>query len=454
MKLRALMCRLLCSLIAVGGMAAVLAAEAPRPNVLVILTDDQGRGDYSAFGTPDIHTPALDRLFREGMTFDNFFANSCVCSPSRAALMTGCYPDRVGVPGVIRQWPEDSWGWLSPRVTLLPQVLKRAGYHSAIVGKWHLGLESPNTPTERGFDFFHGFLGDMMDDYWTHLRGGVNFMRRNREVVDPKGHATDVFTDWACEYLTERARAKKPFFLYLAYNAPHDPIQPPPEWLDRVRQREPSMNPKRQKLVALIEHLDSGIGRVLDTLDRLKLANNTLVIYTSDNGGVLANGANNGPWRGEKCHMYEGGLRVPGAARWPARIQAGSRTSRFTLTMDIFATVAEVAGAKPPAGIDGVSFLPALSGHDTPDTPREFYFVRREGGIAYGGKTIEALRCGDWKILQDSPFAPLELYNLATDPKETTDLSKEQRKVFRDLDAALRLHIQRGGGVPWQPAAK
>ena len=214
------------------------------------------------------------------------------------------------------------------------------------------------------------------------------------------------------------------------------------------------MNPKRQKLVALIEHLDSGIGRVLETLDRLKLAENTLIIYTSDNGGVLDNGANNGPWRGAKCHMYEGGLRVPGAARWPARIQAGSRTARFTLTMDIFATAAAAAGVQPPAGIDGVSFLPALMGDKTPDTAREFYFVRREGGIAYGGKTIEALRCGDWKILQDSPFAPLELYNLATDPKETTDLSKEQRKVFRDMDAALRLHVQRGGAVPWQPPAK
>ena len=454
MNLRALTSRLFCSLAAVAWMAAAHAADAPRPNVLVILTDDQGRGDYSAFGTPDIRTPALDRLFREGMTFDNFFANSCVCSPSRAALMTGCYPDRVGVSGVIRQWPEDSWGWLSPRVTLLPQLLKRAGYQSAIVGKWHLGFDSPNTPTERGFDFFHGFLGDMMDDYWTHLRGGVNFMRCNREVVDPKGHATDVFTGWACDYLAERARAKEPFFLYLAYNAPHDPIQPPPEWLERIKQREPAMNPKRQKLVALIEHLDSGIGRVLETLDRLKLADNTLVIFTSDNGGVLANGANNGPWRGEKCHMYEGGLRVPGAARWPARIKAGSRTGRFTLTMDIFATLAEVAGVKPPADVDGVSFLPSLLGGNPPEAQREFYFVRREGGIAYGGKTIEALRRGDWKILQDSPFAPLELYNLAADPKETTDLAKEQRKIFRDMDAALRLHVQRGGEVPWQPPAK
>jgi arylsulfatase A-like enzyme len=145
---------------------SALPAEAPKPNMVVILTDDQGRGDYSDFGANDLRTPHMDRLFHEGMTFNNFYANSCVCSPTRAALLTGCHPDRVGVPGVIREEkPSDSWGWLSPQATLLPQVLKSAGYHSALIGKWHLGIASPNTPTERGFDFFHGFLGDMMDDY-------------------------------------------------------------------------------------------------------------------------------------------------------------------------------------------------------------------------------------------------------------------------------------------------
>lgn len=155
-------------------------ARGGKPNILVILTDDQGRGDYSAFGTKDIRTPHMDRLCREGLTFQNFFANSCVCSPTRAALLTGCYPDRVGVPGVIREeTPDDSWGYLTPRATLLPQLLTPAGYHTAIIGKWHLGIGTPNTPTERGFDFFHGFLGDMMDDYWTHRRHGHNFMRCN-----------------------------------------------------------------------------------------------------------------------------------------------------------------------------------------------------------------------------------------------------------------------------------
>jgi len=393
----------------------------------------------------------VDRLCREGMTFQNFFANSCVCSPTRAALLTGCYPDRVGVPGVIREeTPSDSWGYLLPGASLLPQRLKPAGYHTALIGKWHLGIGSPNTPTERGFDFFHGFLGDMMDDYWTHQRHGHNFMRHNLEVIAPQGHATDVFTGWACDYLAERAKVGGPFFLYLAYNAPHDPIQPPPEWLAKVKQREPGLTEKRAKLVALIEHLDAGIGQVLDTLDRTGLATNTLVIFTSDNGGVLANGANNGPWRGEKQHLYEGGLRVPGAARWPGVIKPGSRTERMTLTMDIFATACEAAGVTPPQGIDGVSFLPALIGKPQSSPKRDLYFVRREGGPTYGGKTIDAFRRDDWKLLQDSPFQPLELYDLKSDPQETTDLAAKNRKMFNELAAALRQQIQRAGAVPWQ----
>lgn len=433
------------------GQAPISAAI--KPNILVILADDLGRGDYSAFGTKDIRTPGIDRLCREGMTFDNSYANSCACSPTRAALMTGRYPDRAGVPGVIRHTPENSWGWLSPRVTLLPQALKRAGYHSAIVGKWHLGLESPNTPTERGFDFFHGFLGDMMEDYWTHRRGGQNFMRRNREVIDPQGHATDLFTGWACDYLAERATSRKPFFLYLAYNAPHDPIQPPPEWLAKVIAREPGLSEQRAKLVALIEHFDAGVGKVLDTLDRLKLADNTLVVLTSDNGGMLQFGANNGPWRSGKTHVYEGGLRVPGVARWPGRVAPGSRTARVTLTMDIFATALDVAGLQPPPDTDGVSFLPALLGRADAEPKRDCYFVLREGGPLFGGKTIEALRRGDWKVVQDRPSAALELYNLQRDPQETTDLAAKEKAVLRDLTAALRVQIQRGGAVPWQPSS-
>ncbi len=429
----------------------VATACAAPPNLIVILSDDQGRGDYSAFGTADIRTPAIDRLYREGMDLQNFRANCPVCSPTRAALLTGCYPDRVGVPGVIRTHPENSWGRLSPQAVLLPKLLKSAGYHTAIIGKWHLGLKSPDTPNDRGFDTFRGYLGDMMDDYTTHRRHGINYMRRNREEIDPSGHATDLFTNWAVEYLEERARSDQRFFLYLAYNAPHDPVQPPPEWEKRVRERQPGLSAERTRLVALIEHMDAGIGRVLDALDRLDLAGKTLVIFTSDNGGVLKNGANNGPYRGAKQHMYEGGLRVPGVARWPGRIAAGSRSERPVATMDLYPTLCEAAGVKTPSDLDGISILTTLLGRAVPDTSRELYFVRREGGTAYGGKTIEALIRGDWKLLQDSPFGPRELYNLRNDPRETTNLIAKERGIAVDLSAAMSRHIQRGGRVPWQP---
>lgn len=453
-------CRRVCASVVLALAAAVTAssnwasrAAEDRPNVLIILADDLGRADYSACGTTDIRTPAIDRLCREGMTFDHFYANSCVCSPTRAALLTGCYPDRVGVPGVIRDVPQNSWGYLSADAVLLPALLKQAGYHTAVVGKWHLGYEAPNAPGDRGFDFFHGFLGDMMDDYVSHLRNGRNFMRKNREVIEPAGHATDLFTAWACDYLTERARGKQPFFLYLAYNAPHDPVQPPREWLEKIRRREPQMSPKRASLVALIEQMDDGIGKVLDTLERTGQAQNTLVIFTSDNGGILGNGAHNGPWRSEKQHMYEGGLRVPCAVRWPGHIKAASKSDRIGVTMDLFPTVLEAAGQAVPPGIDGVSLLATLQGKDAPAAPRELYFVRREGGPAYGGKTIEALRRGKWKLVQDSPFGPLELFDLEADPGETTSLAAQEPRILQELSAAMRRHIQRGGVVPWQPRA-
>jgi len=268
--------------------------------------------------------------------------------------------------------------------------------------------------------------------------------------VTPEGHATDVFSHWACDYLTDRAASKTPFFLYLAYNAPHDPIQPLGAWLEKVKKREPALEEKRAKLVALIEHLDEGIGKVLARLDELKLRDNTLVIFTSDNGGLLSSGANNGPWRSGKTHMYEGGLRVPFAARWPAQIKAGSSTERQATSTDIFAVACEVAGESAPKDIDGITFLPTLLGENQPEPERSHYFIRREGGPQYGGKTIDAIIKGDWKLLQDSPFGAQELYNLKADPQETTDLAAKEKKTFLELSALLRKEGQRGGTVGWQ----
>ncbi len=437
-----------------AGPRPAAAQQPQRPNVLVILADDLGYGDvgYQQVAR-DIRTPHIDRLAREGMVLQNFYANCPVCSPTRASLLTGCYPDRVGVPGVIRTHAENNWGYLSPRAVLLPEVLRRAGYRTGIVGKWHLGLREPNLPHLRGFEHVRAFLGDMMDDYWTHRRHGINYMHDGKRFIDPKGHATDVFTRWAVEFIRRQAQAdaKRPFFLYLAYNAPHVPIQPPPEWLDRVRKRHPELPLRRAKLVALIEHMDHGIGQVLAALDETGLAKNTLVIFTSDNGGQLSAGANNGPWRDGKQSMYEGGLRVPAVVRWPGVVAPGSRCAQVLLTMDIFPTVVEAAGGECPPGIDGRSFLPYLKGaKEVPWPERSLYFVRREGGLRYGGKTIEALRLGPWKLVINSPFGPPELFHLQRDPQEKHDLRSKAPGQYRRLAAMLRRHIQRGGQVPWQ----
>ena len=426
-----------------------LAADSP-PNVLIILADDLGYGDLSCFGATDLQSPHVDGLASEGMRLTEFYANCPVCSPTRAALLTGWYQDMVGVPGVIRTHVDNNWGYLAPEAVLLPSLLGPAGYHSAIIGKWHLGLEAPNRPNDRGFDLFHGFLGDMMDDYWHHRRHDINYMRHNDREIDPEGHATDLFTNWACDYLQSRAEADEPFFLYLAYNAPHTPIQPPPEWLAKVQEREPDMTEKRAKLVALIEHMDAGVGRVLSCLEETGLAESTMVVFTSDNGGQLNVGANNGPLRDGKQSVYEGGLKVPCVVRWPGVVEAGSASTQRAMSRDLFPTVLEAAGVTCPHPIDGVSIVPTLSGKGQVPLREFWVFRRREGGLRYGGKTIDAIRQGDWKLLQNSPFQPLELYNLAEDPLEETDLAQREKGTLQRLNAELRRQIQRFGSVPWQ----
>lgn len=437
----------LAALCAAGPVQA--AGNAPRPNFLLIYADDLGYGDVSTYHESDVKTPNIDRIAAEGMLFTAMRANCTVCSPSRAALLTGRHADRVGVPGVIRTHAENSWGYLDPRVPTLADELKRAGYHTGLVGKWHLGLESPNTPNERGFELFQGFLGDMMDSYTTHRRHGHNYLRHNGQEIDPRGHATDLFSDWAAGYLRDRAREPgQPFLLYLAYNAPHFPIEPPDEWLEKVRQRAPQLDQKRAANVALVEHLDAGIGRVLAALQQTGLDKQTLVVFTSDNGGSLPHAQNNDPWRDGKQSHYDGGLRVPFVVRWPGRVKPASQCDYAGQNFDLFPTFLELAGAGLPGDIDAVSLVPLLEG-GTITASRDLYFTRREGGPAYGGKSYEALIRGDWKLLQNDPYSPLELYNLRDDPRETTNLAATHRKVVNELSAALRAQIQRGGSTPW-----
>ncbi len=424
------------------------AESKSKPNIIVILVDDLGYGDLSCQGGTDIRTPHIDQLFEKGLKFKQFYANCTVCSPTRASLLSGCYPDMVGVPGVIRTNEMNSWGYFKEDAITLPEMLKKAGYKTAIIGKWHLGLESPNTPNERGFDFFHGFLGDMMDNYWTHQRQGNNYMRLNDQEIKPEGHATDVFSNWAVDYLTKQRNEKKPFFLYLAYNAPHFPIQPPDDWFNKVKAREKGISEKRAKNVAFVEHLDDGIGKVMEALKKSGLEKNTLIVFSSDNGGHLPSGASNGNLRGGKQDMYEGGIRVPAVFVWKEKIKPSTASDNLGLMMDIYPTLCEIAGIDIDHRIDGMSLYRTLQGNSQTTDKRAVYFMRREGGH-YSGLCYYAVRYGPYKLVQNTPFEPMQLFNLETDPLEQIPLDPMSEK-FKQMRNMLAEHIRKAGAVPWQ----
>ena len=294
----------------------------------------------------------------------------------------------------------------------------------------------------------------MMDHYYTHRRHGHNYMRDNETEIDPEGHATDLFTQWAIETVEQCAQDEDPFLLYLAYNAPHTPIQPPDEWLAKVRRREPEISDRRARYVALVEHMDAGIGRVREAIDTCGIASDTFVIYVSDNGGQVDAGASNGPLRGAKQQMYEGGIRVPCCACQPGTIPPGKVSDEPAMLMDLFPTACEIAGVEITHEIDGYSLLPTLKGHSQDFSSRCFYWVRREGGKwsnrTYLGNAYHGVRLGNLKLLHDDAFRPLELYDVNADPKETCDLASDRVADMNALSKHLQEQVQKGGGTPWQ----
>jgi arylsulfatase A-like enzyme len=429
--------------------AVAQSTTTSKPNIIFILADDLGYADLSFTGGKDVRTPHIDALASKGMFLKNFYANSTVCSPSRAALLTGKYPDLVGVPGVIRQQEKDSWGYLKEDAILLPAVLKKSGYQTAIIGKWHLGFEKPNIPNHKGFDQFKGFLGDMMDDYYTHRRDGINWMRENEKEIDPKGHATDLFTDWAIDYVVEKNKSTSPFFLYLAYNAPHFPIQPPVEFLEKVKQREPDATESRAKNIALVEHLDASIGKLMATLEASGQMNNTIIVFSSDNGGSLPHGQSNGTLNGGKQDMLEGGIKVPAVVAWKDKIKAGSSSDQLALLMDLFPTLANIGGASIEHPINGINLTAVLKGGAPIQTDRTVYWMRREGG-QHNGLAYYAARKGIVKILQNNPFEPFKGYDLERDPLEKNPINPKDHEQFKALKYSLQEHIRASGKVPWQ----
>jgi arylsulfatase A-like enzyme len=416
-----------------------------KPNIIFILADDLGYGDLGCYGAKDILTPNIDKLSENGIKFTRAYANSTVCSPSRAAILTGNYPDAVGVPGVIRDMPNNSWGNLKDDVVTLPESLQKFNYTTALIGKWHLGYESPDLPNDRGFQYFKGYVGDMMDDYYTHERAGINWMRENQKHIIPKGHATDLFTDWTLDYLEKQKKQQQPFFLFLTYNAPHDPVQPPQDWLKKVQLREQKAIPKRQKMIALIEHLDYNVGRILNYLKSSHLDRNTIIVFTSDNGGSMEHGASNLPFSGGKGDMLEGGIRVPCLVSLP--YQSFKTVSDTPLIlMDFSPTFIKLAGGKLDDELPS-KLIPIVVGTKDTQLERNMIWMRREGH-KYGGKDYFAISDGRYKFLQINPFSPYKLYDLFEDPQETKPIDFPDKEQY--LFKALTKHIQTAGAIPWQ----
>lgn len=425
------------------GLAAC-AGRAPErrgpPNLLLIMADDLGYGDIGAFGRSDYDTPVLDRLVSEGVRLTQAYAAAPVCSPTRVALMTGAYPARIEV-GLYEPLTTHPLG-LAPEPPTLPRRLKDAGYETALVGKWHLGTLPEFHPLRHGFDEFYGFLGAAAD-YVSHVDSehGTELFYDGETPTRVEGYLTDLFTERAVQFITRERSA--PFFLNLQYNAPHWPWQAPgdPPFPDSLAWKGGG---SPETYARMVESLDAGIGRVLDALAAHGLEGNTLVIFTSDNGGERF--SDMGPLRGAKMTLWEGGIRVAAAARWPGIIPAGTETDQVAVTMDWTATLLAAAGIEldADAAPDGIDLMPVLTGAAAPSARELFWRT-------YQRTRHKAMRGGDWKYLatEDGEF----LFDLETDPGETRDRKDDQPDLFERFRAAYaRWEARVLEPVPLDPA--
>jgi arylsulfatase A-like enzyme len=410
------------------GLAA-LAPAARRPNVLLILSDDQGSADCGFMGCRDIPTPNIDRIARQGVRFTQAYVSHPFCSPTRAGILTGRYQQRFGHELNPIYDPADTVSGLPLNEVTLAQALAAAGYRTGHVGKWHLGASEAQRPWKRGFHESFGFLGgghDYFKSEPTLATREYNIMlTRNGEPAPLNGYLTDALSDGAADFI--RRHRDAPWFLYTAYNAPHTPQQAPPEYIERFAG---IADPRRRNYAAMVAAMDDGIGRILKTLDETGAADNTLVIFLSDNGGpVPVNGSSNGKLRGVKGQVYEGGIRTPLAMRFPGRIRPGSDFEQPVISLDFFATACALAGAPPPRDrvMDSVDLLPFLAGKQR-GAPHERLYWRTGGGAAH------AVREGPYKLV--SAGGKDELYDLAADAEEARDVAAAQPDAVKRLAAA------------------
>jgi arylsulfatase A-like enzyme len=418
---------------------SVQQAAAYRPNVVLIVADDLGYGDLGSFGATDVKTPNLDRLAREGVRLTDYYANAPVCTPTRAALMTGRYQQRVLLERPLSTDPTNTSFGLSvglpPTGRSLPQLLKDAGYTTALVGKWHLGFRPEFHPNAHGFSYFWGFLSGYID-WYTHVRGdGERDLWENDKPIAVDGYFGRALAARAVEFIREHHR--QPFFLEVALGAPHWPFQSPHRRSVAVRtdnsmlQRPGDANPaSRADYVEIVEDADADVGRILDALQQQGIAQKTLVIFISDNGGEWL--SRNAPFFHRKDSLWEGGLRVPAIARWPAVLRAGAVSSQVAITMDLTATILRAAGTEmKSARLEGIDLLPLLQG-TAPPLARTLFWR-----IVVPARQQHAVRSGNWKLLVDG--GQQLLFDLSRDPGERNDLAAQHPDVVRKLKAELDL---------------
>ncbi len=418
--------------------AEPLEVKAQNPNVIVIVADDLGYNDVGFTGCTDIPTPNIDRIAKGGVVFSSGHVTFGVCSPSRAGLLTGRYQYRFGYERNPLYVPADSTMGLPLTEETMADVLGRSGYRSMLVGKWHLGAHKSLHPLKRGFNEFFGFLGgghQYFPQNWTlqnpeDANGeGESYrtkLNRNYAVVEETEYLTDALSREAVSFVDRNKQT--PFFLYLAYNAPHAPLQATEKYLSRF---DHIKNPKRRTYAAMVSAVDDGVGRLLDKLKETGQLDNTIIVFLSDNGGPLSdNGSNNTPLRGQKGSVFEGGIRVPFAMQWPAKIQSNSTYDKPVIALDIFSTVlATINGpAKPKNPLDGVNLLPYLT-RKTDKPPHDFLFWRQydRGNYAIINKDEKKM-----VVLKDS----LYLYDLGKEINEKTNLMNNQKALAEEMGKA------------------
>jgi arylsulfatase A len=405
--------------------------NAPRPNVVLIITDDVGYGDFGSYGAPDIKTPNIDGLARDGVRLTDFYANGATCSPTRAGLISGRYQQRFGLEQPLGAQGEKDWErGLPASGRSLPQLLKNNGYATALVGKWHLGWTNEFGPGAHGFEYFFGFKSGFID-YYQHTAGGDSPVKadlfENDRPVEVPGYMTDLITDRSVRFIEQHAR--QPFFIDVSYNAAHWPYQPPDRpstARDNGRHVGPFDNPTntRADYIAMLERADQGVGRILATLDRLGLRQNTIVIFTNDNGGEWL--SRNTPLFHHKGTVWEGGIRVPAILRWPGHIPPGSVSGQVGITMDLTASILAATATPVPedARLDGIDLFPVLE-RRVPEIERTLFWR------TIGPRPQQAVRVGDWKLLYDGARAML--FNVRTDLGERSNVIGARSEIARRL---------------------